>query len=150
MLKLKHHVKKTTPNSNAQYFSFKSFFFFFFQGLSRLWSHGSWIYNYLWYQCLSPLTLWVRTPLGRGVVDTTLYDKVCQWLVAGQWFSPGTPVSYINKIDRHDITEILLKVALQHHNHPNHQNCLLFCTYRHNFILCLRAFSIIGIRTLKC
>ena len=26
--------------------------------------------------------------------------------------SPGTPVSSINKTDRHDITEILLKVAL--------------------------------------
>jgi len=31
--------------------------------------------------------------------------------VTGQWFSPGTPVSSINKTDRHDITEILLKVA---------------------------------------
>ena len=29
-----------------------------------------------------------------------------------QWFSPCTPVSSINKTDRHDITEILLKVAL--------------------------------------
>ena len=28
------------------------------------------------------------------------------------WFSPGTPVSSTNKTDRHDITEILLKVAL--------------------------------------
>jgi hypothetical protein len=27
-------------------------------------------------------------------------------------FSPGSPVSSINKTDRHDITEILLKVAL--------------------------------------
>jgi hypothetical protein len=27
-------------------------------------------------------------------------------------FFPGTPVSSTNKIDRHDITEILLKVAL--------------------------------------
>jgi hypothetical protein len=27
------------------------------------WSYGSWIYNYLCNQCLSPLTLWVRTPL---------------------------------------------------------------------------------------
>ena len=27
-------------------------------------------------------------------------------------FSPGTPVSSINKTDRHDMTEILLKVAL--------------------------------------
>jgi hypothetical protein len=38
--------------------------------------------------------------------------KVCQWLIAGQWFSPDPPVSSTNKIDRHDITEILLKVAL--------------------------------------
>jgi hypothetical protein len=28
------------------------------------------------------------------------------------WFSPGPPVSYTNKTDRHDIAEILLKVAL--------------------------------------
>jgi hypothetical protein len=34
-------------------------------------------------------------------------DKVWQWLVAGRWFSPGTPVSSTNKTDRHDITEIL-------------------------------------------
>jgi len=27
------------------------------------WSYGSWIYNYLYYQCLSPQTLWVRIPL---------------------------------------------------------------------------------------
>jgi hypothetical protein len=29
-----------------------------------------------------------------------------------RWFSPGTPVSSTNKTDRHDITEILLKVGL--------------------------------------
>ena len=49
---------------------------------------------------------------GRGVLDTTLCDKVCQWLWTGRWFSPGPPVSSINKTDRHVITEILLKVAL--------------------------------------
>jgi hypothetical protein len=32
--------------------------------------------------------------------------------VAGWWFSPGTAVSPTNKTDSHDITEILLKVAL--------------------------------------
>jgi len=32
--------------------------------------------------------------------------------MAGWWFSPGTLVSSINKTDRHDITEILLKVVL--------------------------------------
>ena len=42
-------------------------------------------------RCLSPLTLWVRIPLMRGVLDTTLCDKFCQWLAAGGWFSPGTP-----------------------------------------------------------
>jgi hypothetical protein len=47
-----------------------------------------------------------------GVLDTTLCDKVCQWLARGQWCSPGTPVSSTNKTDRHYITEILLKVAL--------------------------------------
>jgi hypothetical protein len=31
---------------------------------------------------------------------------------SGQWFSLGSPVSSTNKIDRHDIAEILLKVAL--------------------------------------
>jgi hypothetical protein len=43
----------------------------------------------------------VRTPL-----DTTLCDKACQW------FSAGTLVSSTNKTDHYDITEILLKVAL--------------------------------------
>ena len=32
--------------------------------------------------------------------------------MAGQWFSPGTPVSSTNKTDHHNITEILLRVAL--------------------------------------
>jgi hypothetical protein len=47
-----------------------------------------------------------------GVLDTTLCDRVCQWLATGQWFSPGTPVFSTNKFDHHDITEILMKVAL--------------------------------------
>jgi hypothetical protein len=76
------------------------------------WSYGSWIiiYNYLCNRCLSPLMLWVRLPL--RVRSTTLRDKVCQWLASGRWFSPSPPVSSTNKTDHHDITEILLKVAL--------------------------------------
>ena len=54
--------------------------------------------------------LWVRIPLGAR--HTTLCDTFCQLLTAGRWFSPGTPVSPNNKTDHHDITEILLKVAL--------------------------------------
>ena len=75
-----------------------------------LWSYGSWIYNYLCNQCLSPLMLWVRISI--RVRCTTLCDKVCQWLATGHWFSPGPPVFSNNKTDHHDITEILLKVAL--------------------------------------
>ena len=41
-----------------------------------------------------------------------LFIHVCQKLVAGQWLYSGCSVFYTNKIDRHDITEILLKVAL--------------------------------------
>jgi hypothetical protein len=43
---------------------------------------------------------------------TTLCEKGCQSLAAGQWFYPGLPVSSTNKTDHHDVTEILLKVAL--------------------------------------
>jgi len=54
----------------------------------------------------------VRIPIGRGVLDTPLGDKVSEGLAVGRWFSPNTPVSSANKTDRHDLTEILLKVAL--------------------------------------
>jgi hypothetical protein len=71
------------------------------------WSHGSWIYNYLCNQCLSPLMLWVQISIRASC--TTLCDKVCQWLATGRWFSPGPPVSSTNKADCHDITEIFWK-----------------------------------------
>ena len=53
---------------------------------SRSWSYDSWILNYLCHQCLSPPTLWVRILHRRGVIDTTLCDKVCQWLATGRRF----------------------------------------------------------------
>ena len=43
---------------------------------------------------------------------TTNSDQVCQWFATCWWFSPGTPISSTNKTDRHNIAEILLKVAL--------------------------------------
>jgi len=49
------------------------------KGPSWLWSYGSWIYNYLCNQYLSPLKLWVQNLLRWGVLDTTLCDKVSQW-----------------------------------------------------------------------
>ena len=41
-------------------------------------------------------------------------DKVYQLLAHGRWFSPGTPASSTTKTGRHEIAEILLKVALKH------------------------------------
>ena len=77
-----------------------------------------------------------------GVLDTTLCDKVCQRLATGWWFSSGITVSSTNKTDRQDITEILLKVALNTIPPPefwgdewrikvlkNKMNCELMLTY---------------------
>ena len=60
-------------------------------GPSWLWSYGSWIYDYLCNQWLSVLTLWVRIPLRRGVLETISCDTVCQWLATDRWFSSSTP-----------------------------------------------------------
>ena len=43
-------------------------------------------------------------------------DKVVQLLAHGRWSSPGTPASSTTKTGRHDIAEILLKVALNTKN----------------------------------
>ena len=79
-------------------FSIERFWFIFWQYerptnwrqfLAR--RHGILIYNCLY---ISPLTLWVRTPLRQRVLEIPLlYDKVCQWPTADRWFSPGTSVS---------------------------------------------------------
>jgi hypothetical protein len=39
--------------------------------------------------------------------------EVYQLLAHGRWFSPGTPASSTTETGRHDIAEILLKVALK-------------------------------------
>ena len=88
------------------------------QGPSWSWSYGSWIYNYLCNQYLLPL-MWVRISIRARC--TALCDKVCQRLATGRWFSPGPPVSSTNKTDRHDITEILWKVALNTIKHTSKQ-----------------------------
>jgi hypothetical protein len=61
-----------------------------------------------------------------GVLDTTLCDKISLWLAAGRWFSSGTLVSISNKTDRHDITDILLEVALNTIKKPNHYVIIFF------------------------
>jgi hypothetical protein len=39
-------------------------------------------------------------------------DQVYQLLAHGRWFSPGSPALSTTKTGRHDLAEILLKVAL--------------------------------------
>ena len=65
--------------------------------------------------------LWVRISITAK--RTTLCDKVCHWLATGRWFSPGPPVFPTNKTDRHDIAELLLKVALNIIKQTIYQNC---------------------------
>ena len=62
----------------------------------------------------------------RDVLDTTLWDKIGQWLATGGWFSLDTPVSSTNKTDCHDIAEILLS-GVKHHN-PNLSVSMNICT----------------------
>jgi hypothetical protein len=61
-------------------------------------------------------TAWVRARLCKLQKGCTRLaaasDKVFQLLAHGRWFSPGTPAYSTTKTGRHDIAEILLKVAL--------------------------------------
>ena len=68
-------------------------------------------------------TAWVRARLCKLQKRCTRLavasDKVCQLLARGRWFSPGVPASSNTKTGRHDIAEILLKVALKHQKSIN-------------------------------
>ena len=59
-----------------------SSFFLFFPLILPLYTYQTSYQNFkgLCNQYLSPLTLWARIQLRRGVLDTTLYNKVCQCL----------------------------------------------------------------------
>jgi hypothetical protein len=50
----------------------------------------------------------------NGALDSQPQVVVYQLLAHGRWFSPGTLAFSTTKTDRHDIAEILLKVALKH------------------------------------
>jgi hypothetical protein len=56
---------------------------------------NAWIYIYLCNQCITPLNCEFESRSWRGACDTTLWDKVCQWLATSRWFSPGNLVSWM-------------------------------------------------------
>jgi len=70
------------------------------------------------YKPITNNTAWVRAQLCKLQKGCTRLaaarDKVYQLLAQGWWFSPSTPASSTTKTGRHDIAEILLKVALKH------------------------------------
>ena len=58
-----------------------------------------------------------------GVSSNLVRGKVhsIQHYVTGRWFSPGTTDSSTNKTDRHDVTDLLLKVGFNTINPSIHQ-----------------------------
>ena len=84
------------------------------QGTSWSCAYGSWMYNYLCNQCLSPLTLRVWILLRLGVLDTTLCDKVCQWVAVGRYFLRYS-VSATNKTDRYWYRWNIAENGAKHH-----------------------------------
>jgi hypothetical protein len=92
-----------------------------------------------------PLVMTTHTslsPIRRGFVPGFVnYKKGCTRLAAvsdkfsllaqGRWFSPGTPASSTTKTGRHDIAEILLKVALNTINQStfSHEHIIQRYTY---------------------
>ena len=75
-------------------------------------SNGSWIYNYLCNQCISPHA---SSNPAHGEVYSILHYVIKLSVTCGRsvvFSGYSGPVSSINKTDCHDITEILLKVAL--------------------------------------
>jgi hypothetical protein len=119
----KLNIQNFIKNVNTSTCDFRKMFSKYFlnlktvEGQSWSWLCGSWIYNYLCNQYLSPLTLWVRIRLRRGVFDTTLCDKVCQPLATGRWVTPGTPVSSTNKTPPRYNWNIV-ESSVKRHNQP--------------------------------
>ena len=112
---------------------------------------GRWIYK--------PITntAWVRTRLCKLQKGCTRLaaasDKVYLLLAHGRWFSPGTPSSSTTKAGCHDLTEILLKVALKHQK-SNQSNQIIYCIilvlYLYYTILVLYIYCTILVLYIYC
>ena len=82
-----------------------TFFFYRMALISRRTSHSLYTWSV-------PITTKVvsSNPVRGEVYSIQHYVMKFVWPATGRWFSPCTLVSSTNKTDRHDITEILLKV----------------------------------------
>jgi len=69
----------------------------------------------------------------KGALDSQpQVIKFYQLLAQGLWFSPGTPASSTTKTGRHDIAEILMKVALNTNN--SNSNSMHVCVRDINLV----------------
>ena len=75
-----------------------------------------WIYLYLFIQCLSPLTLWVRIPCMARCTRNNCMWYVCQCLVQVLHLPP--PIKLTTKIYNWNIVESTVKYP-----NPNHNPC---------------------------
>jgi len=71
------------------------FLSYFKSAPSWSWSYGSWIYNYICNQCLSPLTLWVRIPIKAKCTRYNIMWSSLSVTYDRSVGSPGTPVSSV-------------------------------------------------------
>ena len=79
----------------------------------------SWLWSYLLLDLQLPVQLvFITTKVSSNPAHGEVYSiqhYVIHFVIdyaAGRWFSPGTLVSSTNKTERHDMAEILLKMAL--------------------------------------
>ena len=73
--------------------------------------------------------------------------------IMGRWFSLGPPVSSTNKTERHDITEILLKVALNNikpSNQPNLQSLDFLTMLKHIFRMIIQFCKLLPVQIFTC
>ena len=91
------------------------------------WSYGSWIYNYVYIQCLSALNLWVRIPLmtvcTRYNIMWYSVSVTCYRSVVFSWYSGFLT----NKTNLYDISEILLKMTLNAIKHSPTERIIKCC-----------------------
>ena len=114
---------------------------FYLQGQS---DEPNWVTAYKLYYTDDPMGNWTLYQDSTGEFVSQLYTlcdnhiifTLCDKSFSVTWlFSQGTLISSTNKTDRHDITEILLKVALNtiNHNHiikspKQHLETYCFCS----------------------
>jgi hypothetical protein len=91
-----------------------------------------WLNAYTSYKPITN-TAWVRARLCKLQKGCTRLaaasDKVYQLIAHGWWFSPGPPAFSTTKTIRHDIAEILLKVALNTKNKIKFNLCVNKCVF---------------------